>query len=106
MALQGSLWGPDAPHPPAQPQLTHTVLAIRAELEACIANALEGAHCVDAAAVMAEATAADALVHIWGKGGGQSAGTPPPRLIRATDAGFTPSPPSSDERPYPRTPVW
>lgn len=77
MALQGSLWGPDAPHPPAQPQLTHTVLAIRAELEACIANAPEGAHCVDAAAVMAEATAANALVHIWGKGGGQSAGTPP-----------------------------
>lgn len=62
---EGSYWGPEAASPPAHPQLTHTVLAIGAELEACIADTLEAACCVDAAAVVAEATAGDALVHVW-----------------------------------------
>lgn len=63
--------GPRSPYPPACLQLTHTVLAIGAELKACVADTLEGSVCVDAAAMAAEATANNALIHIWGQGGGQ-----------------------------------
>lgn len=64
VALTGSHWGPQNPYSRAHPQLTHTVLAPRAELEARIADTLEAALRVDAAAVVAEAAADKALVHV------------------------------------------
>lgn len=83
MTLKGSHWGPEAPSLPAHPRLTHTVLAVRAELKACIANTLEAALRVDAAAVVAEATADHALIHVWGEAGRQSADAPaPPPALR------------------------
>lgn len=93
-ALEDSPWGPEAPYTPTHPQLTHTALAVRAELEACVADALEAALHVDAAAVLAQATADNALVHVCGEGGGQSAGAPPlgSALIQVADTGCPPPP--------------
>lgn len=99
----GSHRGPQAPYPPAHPQLTHTVLAAWAELEAGIADTPEAAVGVDAAAVAAEAAAHQALVHVCS--GGKAAGGET-RTQAADPLPAAPASPLSGGQPYPRTPAW
>lgn len=88
MSPKGSPRGPGAPYPPALPQLSHTVLATRPVLKACITDTLEAAFWVGTAALVTEATADNAFFYIWEQGGRHQQVTPL-ILIQATDAGYT-----------------